>query len=67
MEHELGEIITLDDGRRAIVTVSGYSTNICDGCIFGKLDSCEHIHCASYERSDEMDVFYKPIDVFIDD
>lgn len=63
MEHKIGEIVTLPDGRKAKVK-EGLG---CEKCIFGTDTSCErekhNIYglCSSEYRRDRKQVIYKEI------
>lgn len=56
MEHAIGEIITLPNGRKA-KTIEGKS---CKKCIFAKY-MCNDKGCSSAYRADGKDIIYKEI------
>lgn len=62
MEHKIGEIITLPDGRKAEVVevVSG-----CRGCIYNPVGECwlepHYGECHYLTRTDHKDIIYKEI------
>lgn len=59
MEHAIGEIITLPDGRKAEVMETKY--NICDECMFNKVDCADivGIYCLPIYRTDHKAIIYK--------
>lgn len=63
MEHTIGEIITLPDGRKAKVVMGIY----CDECIFHAPRGCERekyfslAFCSKRYRTDNAEIIYKEI------
>lgn len=64
MEHKIGEIVTMPDGRKAEVVERGYS---CELCIFNIKRLCyirtvfEKCNCAALIRTNHKNVIYKEI------
>ena len=60
MEHAIGSVITLPDGRKAEVVESHGS---CDGCAIVNSILCKNIRCMAAERIfiDRKDIIYKEI------
>lgn len=61
MEHKIGEIITLLDGRKAEVVESDIAT--CDGCVYQET-YCLNLrlrNCGRRLRTDHKNVIYKEI------
>ena len=65
MEHKLGEIVTLPDGRKAVVVESDGS---CHECVMTKRGLCWNIKCIAAERVliDHKNIIYKEIKEGID-
>lgn len=71
MEHKIGEIITLPDGRKAEVVEWDRQSERCEGCIFYKkwkapyredcLNTDLSVRCSKIFRSDNKDIIYKEI------
>lgn len=62
MEHKIGEIVTLPDGRKAEVVEEPVSCS-CEGCIL-KDESCYPTitgMCNDYDRTDHKNIIYKEI------
>lgn len=60
MEHRIGEIITLLDGRKAEV-VEDKELVQCRVCIFGKTSICKGRNCLGVLRTDGKNIIYKEI------
>lgn len=71
MEHKIGEIVTLPDGRKAEVVEWDGHTKRCDNCIFYKMwkapyrEECLnpdiYVKCCACERTDGKNIIYKEI------
>lgn len=61
MEHKIGEIITLPDGRKAEVTATGSRLLKCSECVFWMEPPCIEFACYKEERSDKTAIYYKEI------
>lgn len=60
MEHAIGEIVTLPDGRKAKV-VEDKKLEQCRACIFGNIDRCTGRTCLGIFRTDHKNIIYKEI------
>lgn len=65
MEHKIGEIITLPDGRKAEVVETPEDN--CGKCLFARaeevldcMDICD-LDCAALHRTDRKNIIYKEI------
>lgn len=60
MEHAIGEIVTLPDGRKAEV-VEGQLD--CSGCVFllGTAEECFEYECLRKYRTDHKNIIYKEV------
>ena len=65
MEHKIGDIVTLPNGRKAEVVEAPEIPARgcrCNGCIFGgDLEECEPYECSYYDRTDHKNIIYKKI------
>lgn len=66
MEHKIGEIVTLPDGRKAEVVEDTDLKNFCEGCIFNSKRGewgCVNVagDCSAPDRSDHKNIIYKEI------
>ena len=63
IEHKIGEIITLDDGRE--VKVVEVDNSSCRGCVFGGTDCNDANYalgvCFWKDRTDRTNIIYKEI------
>ena len=67
MEHKIGEIITLPDGRKAEVVERMFGKYNCDDCIFAGVN-CINAYCLGITkgcdymiRTDHKNIFYREI------
>lgn len=60
MEHRIGEVITLPDGRKAKVVEEGKWMH-CSKCIFVGERYCYTHDCLPFERTDHKNIIYKEI------
>lgn len=59
MEHRIGTVVTLPDGRKAEVVKQDGS---CEGCILAKdAHLCANSPCLPEERNDHKNIIYKEI------
>lgn len=60
MEHKIGEIVTLPDGRKAEVVESPCN---CKDCIFKdeRMDVCRKYECIRNHRTDHKDIIYMEV------
>lgn len=63
MEHKIGEIVTLPDGRKAKV-VNNRKRQDCNGCVFITQFCClnyEDVFCDEFNRTDHKNIIYKEV------
>lgn len=60
MEHKIGTVITLPDGRKAKV-VAGGGVIRCTECVLLASAICSHVRCRINERDDHKNIIYKEI------
>lgn len=69
MEHKIGEIVTLPDGRKAEVVARDTISERCYGCMFWSVffgcqrykDKLIYVRCSAKVRTDHKSVIYKEI------
>lgn len=59
MEHKIGEIVTLPDGRKAKVVEDTTGAG-CTKCFLDDKD-CHQFKCRASERTDHKNIIYKEI------
>ena len=61
MEHKIGEIITLPDGRKAMVKAAKSHLLQCSDCVFWFENICMAFKCHKNEREDDTTIYYQEI------
>ena len=60
MEHAIGTIVTLPDGRKAEV-VEEIVQDSCEGCIYKNVDCPKDYCCNDSDRTDHKNIIYKEV------
>lgn len=61
MEHKIGEIVILSDGRKAEVKAAKSHLFQCSDCVLFLENHCMTIKCHKNERKDHTTIYYKEI------